>query len=146
MVHKPNIFLYKSTLKMTDLQSCILSSWLFSFVLKGILVGQLSKLFVALPFSINFRTIKLKTRWMITGCCEPLVWSKDKSHPIVWKIWYEWQYIQLLRIVKLVSVSFIKKYKACAFQSYQIYLPSQNYHIVSLNPAQVICTRYNIMW
>jgi hypothetical protein len=32
MVHKPNIFMYKSTLKMTDLQGRILSSWLFSFV------------------------------------------------------------------------------------------------------------------
>jgi hypothetical protein len=31
MVHKPNIFMYKSTLKMTDLQGRILSSWLFSF-------------------------------------------------------------------------------------------------------------------
>jgi hypothetical protein len=32
MVHKPNIFMYKSTLKMTDLQGRILSSWLFSFI------------------------------------------------------------------------------------------------------------------
>ena len=31
MVHKPNIFMYKSTLKITDLQGRILSSWLLSF-------------------------------------------------------------------------------------------------------------------
>ena len=32
MVHKPKTFMYKSTLKMTDLQGRILSSWLFSFL------------------------------------------------------------------------------------------------------------------
>ena len=31
MVHKPKIVMYKSTLKITDLQGRILSSWLFSF-------------------------------------------------------------------------------------------------------------------
>jgi hypothetical protein len=44
MVHKPNIFMYKSTLKMTDLQGRILSSWLFSFVPQNLVTLEISGL------------------------------------------------------------------------------------------------------
>jgi hypothetical protein len=72
--HRP-VASHWQTLSHNVVSSTYHLSWLFSFVLKGILVGQLSKLFVALPFSINFRTIKLKTRWMITPLKEFYLWA-----------------------------------------------------------------------
>ena len=57
MVHKPNIFMYKSTLKMTDLQGRILSSWL------ALLLWQLKNLILTL-FGLIFRRICI----YIYGC------------------------------------------------------------------------------